>query len=85
MPAGKTGGHYDMTIIGKHDLHSLGEKEAEKRSAARKNKARMNKVHPRFIFGEADDPMSELLAIYSISSVVGMLIGLSSKVRISLM
>ena len=34
--------------------------------------------------GEADDWMSKLLAIFSISSDVGMLIGLSSKVRISL-
>ena len=32
--------------------------------------------------GEADDWMSELFAIYSISSVVGIFIGLSSKVRI---
>ena len=35
-------------------------------------------------FGETFDWMSELLAIFSISSDVGMLIGLSSKVRISL-
>ena len=33
-------------------------------------------------FGETFDWMSELLAIFSISSDVGMLIGLSSKVRI---
>jgi hypothetical protein len=37
-----------------------------------------------FLIGEADDAMSELFAIYSISSDVGMFIGLSSKVRISL-
>jgi len=33
-----------------------------------------------FCVGETDDWMSELLAIFSISSDVGMLIGLSSKV-----
>lgn len=37
-----------------------------------------------FLIGETFDWMSELLAIFSISSDVGMLIGLSSKVRISL-
>ena len=37
-----------------------------------------------FFIGEVDDWMSELFAIYSISSVVGMFIGLSSKVRITL-
>ncbi len=36
-------------------------------------------------FGEADDAMSELFAIFSISSVVGISIGLSSKVRNTLM
>ena len=45
------------------------------------------KAHTRMgmcFFGETFDWMSELFAIYSISSVVGMFIGLSSKVRISL-
>ena len=64
----------------------LNEKVACGLRASHTETKHQKEKHPNFssdafLFGEADDAMSELFAIFSISSVVGISIGLSSNVR----